>query len=180
MNNNIKYCNSFTNYSRFKTREINIGGHNLGNSAIELDDGYLIVGALNRNSALIKLDKETGSTIFSETYNYKPFSGKLYILINANSKLDCKEKFLKAVAQAFMNTSKKKITKLEAMKKAQSWYDGNKGAYDDLVLTIFDEDPLNVNLYSSGPQEVGGRPTSLDEQDILDKFETIMGSYNNF
>ena len=51
---------------------------------------------------------------------------------------------------------------------------------DDLVLTIFDEDPLNVNLYSSGPQEVGGRPTSLDEQDILDKFETIMGSYNNF
>ena len=51
------------------SREINIGGHNLGNSAIELDDGYLIVGALNRNSALIKLDKETGSTIFSETYN---------------------------------------------------------------------------------------------------------------
>ncbi|MAQ43170.1 MAG: hypothetical protein CMG25_01605 [Candidatus Marinimicrobia bacterium] len=50
-------------------REINIGGHNLGNSAIELDDGYLICGALNRNSALIKLDKETGETIFSETYN---------------------------------------------------------------------------------------------------------------
>tara|TARA_Y100000996_G_scaffold188686_1_gene147426 strand:+ start:1357 stop:2691 length:1335 start_codon:yes stop_codon:yes gene_type:complete len=50
-------------------REINIGGHNLGNSAIELDDGYLICGALNRNSALIKLNKETGETIFSETYN---------------------------------------------------------------------------------------------------------------
>ena len=29
----------------------------------------MIAGALNRNSALIKLDKETGSTIFSETYN---------------------------------------------------------------------------------------------------------------
>lgn len=51
------------------SREINIGGHNLGNSAIELNDGYLIAGALNRNSALIKLDKDTGSTIFSETYN---------------------------------------------------------------------------------------------------------------
>ena len=51
------------------SREINIGGHNLGNSAIELDDGYLICGSLNRNSALIKLDKENGSTIFSETYN---------------------------------------------------------------------------------------------------------------
>ena len=51
------------------SREINVGGHNLGNSAIELEDGYLIVGALNRNSALIKLDKQTGSTIFSETFN---------------------------------------------------------------------------------------------------------------
>ena len=37
------------------SREINIGGHNLGNSAIEVDDGYLICGAQNRNSSLIKL-----------------------------------------------------------------------------------------------------------------------------
>ena len=51
------------------SREINVGGHNLGNSAIELEDGYLICGALNRNSALIKLNKETGATIFSQTYN---------------------------------------------------------------------------------------------------------------
>ena len=50
-------------------REISIGGHNLGNSAIELDDGYLISGSLNRNSALIKLNKDTGSTVFSQTYN---------------------------------------------------------------------------------------------------------------
>ena len=51
------------------SREINIGGHNLGNSVIELYDGYLISGSLNRNSALIKLNKETGETIFSETFN---------------------------------------------------------------------------------------------------------------
>ena len=51
------------------SREIYNGGHNLGNSAIELENGYLIVGALNRNSALIKLDKQTGSTIFSQTFN---------------------------------------------------------------------------------------------------------------
>ena len=50
-------------------REINIGNHNLGNSVIELDDGYLICGGLNRNSALIKLDKQTGATIFSQTFN---------------------------------------------------------------------------------------------------------------
>ena len=50
-------------------REIHIGGHNLGNSAIELSDGYLICGSLDRNSALIKLDKENGSTIFLETFD---------------------------------------------------------------------------------------------------------------
>ncbi len=51
------------------SREINNGNHNLGNSAIELNDGYLISGALNRNSALIKLDKQTGSTLFIQTFN---------------------------------------------------------------------------------------------------------------
>ena len=30
MNNNIKYCNSLSAYSRFKTREVNIGGVSLG------------------------------------------------------------------------------------------------------------------------------------------------------
>ncbi|MAJ43134.1 MAG: hypothetical protein CMF96_00130 [Candidatus Marinimicrobia bacterium] len=50
-------------------REIYNGGHNLGNSAIEMTDGYLICGAINRNSVVIKLDKESGETIFSETYN---------------------------------------------------------------------------------------------------------------
>ena len=50
-------------------REINTGSHNLGNSVIELNDGYLLLGALNRNSALIKLDKDTGETIFSRTFN---------------------------------------------------------------------------------------------------------------
>ncbi len=51
------------------SREIYIGEHNLGNSAIELSDGYLICGGLNRNSALIKLDKDNGSTIFLETFD---------------------------------------------------------------------------------------------------------------
>ena len=42
---------------------------NLGNSAYEVTDGYLVAGALNENSALIKLNKSDGSTIFSKTYN---------------------------------------------------------------------------------------------------------------
>ena len=51
------------------SREIHIGDHNLGNSAIELNNGYLIVGGMNQNSALILLDKEDGSTIFLETFD---------------------------------------------------------------------------------------------------------------
>ncbi len=50
-------------------KEFFTGGHNLGNSAYELNDGYLICGALNQDSALIKVEKNTGNTIFSKTYN---------------------------------------------------------------------------------------------------------------
>ena len=49
------------------SREIGIGDHNLGNSVLELSDGFLIAGGLNQNSSLIKLDKESGSTIFIQT-----------------------------------------------------------------------------------------------------------------
>ena len=50
-------------------KEFGSSGHNLGNSAYEINDGYLICGALNKNSTLIKLDKTNGNTIFSKTYN---------------------------------------------------------------------------------------------------------------
>ena len=49
------------------SREIGAGDHNLGNSVLELEDGFLIAGGLNQNSSLIKLDKESGSTIFIKT-----------------------------------------------------------------------------------------------------------------
>ena len=50
-------------------KEFGNSGHNLGNSALEVADGYLICGALNQNSALLKLNKTDGSVIFSQTYN---------------------------------------------------------------------------------------------------------------
>ena len=50
-------------------REIGNRGHNLGNSAIEANDAYIIVGALNKNSALIKLDKYNGNILLNKTYN---------------------------------------------------------------------------------------------------------------
>lgn len=50
-------------------KEFGSSGHNLGNSAYETNDSYLICGALNQNSALIKLNKTNGNTIFSKTYN---------------------------------------------------------------------------------------------------------------
>ena len=51
-------------------KELNIGGHNLGNSVIEAVDGYIIFGALNENSSIIKLNKSDGSIIFSKSYDY--------------------------------------------------------------------------------------------------------------
>lgn len=50
-------------------KEFGSSGHNLGNSAIEVADGYLICGALNRNSTIIKLNKSNGSTIFNQSVN---------------------------------------------------------------------------------------------------------------
>ena len=51
-------------------KEINIGGHNLGNSVIEAVDGYIIFGALNENSSIIKLSKSDGSIIYNKSYDY--------------------------------------------------------------------------------------------------------------
>ena len=44
------------------------GTYNLGNSVLETEDGYLIAGAINRNSAIIKLNKDTGQPVFVRTH----------------------------------------------------------------------------------------------------------------
>ena len=50
-------------------KEFYSGGHNLGNSCFEVSDGYLIAGAIDRNSAILKLNKETGAAIFQKIFN---------------------------------------------------------------------------------------------------------------
>ena len=50
-------------------KEFAEGGHNLGNSAMETDDAYVICGALNENSTLFKLNKTDGAVIFQKTYD---------------------------------------------------------------------------------------------------------------
>jgi hypothetical protein len=50
-------------------KEFGNGGNNLGNSAIETSDGYIICGAVNENSTIIKLNKSDGSLLFQETAN---------------------------------------------------------------------------------------------------------------
>ena len=50
-------------------QEFGSNGHNLGNSAIEVADGYIIVGSIDQNSLIMKLNKDTGSTIFMETHD---------------------------------------------------------------------------------------------------------------
>ena len=46
-------------------KEFHESGHNLGNSIIEIDDGYVICGEINQNSSLIKLKKTDGSVLFN-------------------------------------------------------------------------------------------------------------------
>ena len=43
--------------------EIYMSGHNLGNSALESADGYIIFGGLDQNSSIIKLNKDNGAKI---------------------------------------------------------------------------------------------------------------------
>lgn len=49
-------------------KEFSEGSHNLGNSLIETVNEYVICGALNKNSCIIRLNKSDGSTIQSKTY----------------------------------------------------------------------------------------------------------------
>ena len=46
-------------------KEFHQNGHNLGNSVLEVDDGYILCGEIDQNSALIKLDKTNGNVIFN-------------------------------------------------------------------------------------------------------------------
>ena len=50
-------------------KEFGTLGHNLGNSAIETSDGYVVVGALDEDSTIMKIDKDDGSLIFTSTFN---------------------------------------------------------------------------------------------------------------
>ena len=51
-------------------KEFGSRGHNLGNSAVEMADGYVVVGALDEDSTVFKLNKSTGETVWSQTHNY--------------------------------------------------------------------------------------------------------------
>ncbi|MBL49984.1 MAG: hypothetical protein CMP28_13690 [Roseibacillus sp.] len=56
-------------YSNRTTGASGHGTYNLGNSVVEITDGYLIVGAINRNSAVLKVDKRTGVARFVRTHS---------------------------------------------------------------------------------------------------------------
>ena len=45
-------------------------GHNLGNGAMEVDDGYIVFGAIQQDSALIKADKTNDNVIFSKNFDF--------------------------------------------------------------------------------------------------------------
>ena len=37
---------------------------------MEVDDGYIVFGAMNQDSALIKVDKTVGNVIFSKNFDF--------------------------------------------------------------------------------------------------------------
>ena len=45
-------------------------GQNLGNGAMEVDDGYIVFGAILQDSALIKADKTNDNVIFSKNFDF--------------------------------------------------------------------------------------------------------------
>ena len=50
-------------------KEIFSGNHNLGNSALEINSGYIICGSQGKNSSITKLNKFDGSIIFNQSIN---------------------------------------------------------------------------------------------------------------
>ena len=68
-NNTAKLLIAKTNYNGelIWKKEFGVSGHNLGNSVIEVNDGYIVTGSINKNSTVIKLDKENGSEIWLTT-----------------------------------------------------------------------------------------------------------------
>ena len=50
-------------------KQFGSGNRNMGNSALEVTDGYLISGMLSSNSAILKLNKTTGESIFTEMHD---------------------------------------------------------------------------------------------------------------
>tara|TARA_Y100000385_G_scaffold48940_1_gene45435 strand:+ start:4241 stop:5467 length:1227 start_codon:yes stop_codon:yes gene_type:complete len=65
-------------------KEFAEGNHNLGNSAIETANGFLIAGGLNQNSAIIKLDKNNGNTLYKRIYNNGGSNAIEHIAMTAN------------------------------------------------------------------------------------------------
>jgi len=51
-------------------QEFGSRGHNLGNSALETGGGYVVVGALGEDSAIMELDKATGEPLWARTHDY--------------------------------------------------------------------------------------------------------------
>ena len=50
-------------------REFGTGSRNMGNSALEVSDGYLICGMQNRDSTILKIAKSDGSIIFQRSHD---------------------------------------------------------------------------------------------------------------
>ena len=71
-------------YSNKDTGSSQHGRYNLGNSVIETDAGYLLAGSINRNSALLMLNKKTGDVVYVKTHNNGGYDSYEHLAINGD------------------------------------------------------------------------------------------------
>ena len=61
-------------------QELGVPGHNLGNAVLEVADGYWVVGALNHDSLVLKLDKGTGEILIERTHDFGGSDGLEHLI----------------------------------------------------------------------------------------------------
>ena len=68
-NKKILVVKTNANGSLVWKKEYTSGGNSFGNSAFEIDDGYLVCGKENDDSLIFKLNKDNGEIVFKKTFD---------------------------------------------------------------------------------------------------------------
>lgn len=122
-------------------KEFYNGVNNLGNSAIETSSGYLICGALNENSTLIKLDKSDGSVLFKKSIDNGGNDAFEDLILTSSG----------VIAVGYINASDKRNT----------FYTEGEGYITFLDSNGVKEKGINLNAYLAHAYRIKSKNNSL-------------------